>query len=71
MANKMLYPRNTLTRQVVDLSGIWKFNFDFNEDGEVRGLPSKGLTEYIEMPVPSSYNDFFTDKKYSTIIRRI
>ncbi len=64
MANKMLYPRNTLTRQVIDLSGMWKFSFDFAENGEENGYPTQGLKDYIEIPVPASYNDFFTDKKY-------
>ena len=62
MANKMLYPQNTLTRQVVDLSGMWKFSFDFEDKGEERGYQN-GLKDYIDMPVPSSFNDFFTDKK--------
>ena len=64
MANKMLYPQNTITRQVIDLSGMWKFSFDFEEQGEVKGYPQKGLKDYIDMPVPASFNDFFTDKKY-------
>ena len=63
MANKMLYPQNTLTRQVVDLSGMWKFSFDFEDKGEERGYQN-GLKDYIDMPVPSSFNDYFTDKKY-------
>lgn len=63
MANKMLYPLNTKTRQVIDLSGMWHFCFDFEGKGEEKGYPL-GLKEYDEIPVPASYNDFYTDKKY-------
>ena len=74
MANKMLYPRNTLTRQVIDLSGMWKFSFDFAENGEESGYPTKGLKDYIEIPVPASYNDFFTEfdqEKFHTLVAKV
>jgi beta-glucuronidase len=62
MANEMLYPRNTLTRKVISLDGMWKFKFD----PESKGLEEqweKGLKDAIQIPVPSSFNDLFTDKE--------
>lgn len=62
MANKLLYPRNTSTRQVIDISGMWKFCFDKTSEGEKNGY-AKGLPKTaIDMPVPASFADFFTDK---------
>ena len=63
MANYLLYPKNTLTRQLVDLSGMWKFAFDFNNEGEAKDYKN-GLPNPIEIPVPASFADFFTEKKY-------
>lgn len=61
MANKLLYPENTITRQVVDLSGMWKFCFDYKSEGNAKGYVN-GLPDAIQMPVPASFADFFTDK---------
>ncbi|HIV86436.1 MAG TPA: beta-glucuronidase [Candidatus Monoglobus merdigallinarum] len=55
------YPRNTSTRRLFDLSGLWKFKFDSGACGEENGW-QYGLSDYILMPVPASFNDFFTDK---------
>ena len=62
MANKLLYPRNTATRQVVDLSGMWKFCFDKASDGEKKGYVNGLPAAAPDMPVPASFADFFTDK---------
>lgn len=62
MANKLLYPKNTLTRSLIDLSGMWDFKFDFENNGVEKGYP-KGFNDGIDMPVPSSFQDLFTDKK--------
>lgn len=63
MANKMLYPRQTLTRSVIDLSGMWKLAFDYESKGNElnyqNGIPGK-----IEVPVPASFADFFTEKEF-------
>ncbi len=58
----MLYPRNTLTRRVMCLDGFWKFKFDPQGEGQKGGWTS-GLSETVQMPVPASFNDFFTDKE--------
>lgn len=63
MANKYLYPENTQTRQVVDLSGMWKFAFDFESVGDEKDYKN-GIPCGIELPVPASFADFFTEKQY-------
>ena len=62
MANRLLYPLNTATRQVVDLSGMWKFCFDKQGNGEEEGYPCALPPHSVDMPVPASFADFFTDK---------
>ena len=61
MYNSLLYPRTTTTRRVVSLDGMWKFKFDPKKEGANAGW-TKGLTDAVSMPVPSSFNDIFTDK---------
>lgn len=63
MANKLLYPKNTKTRQIVDLSGLWKFAFDFENCGDKNNYKD-GIPAFTEVPVPSSFADFFTEKRY-------
>ena len=57
----MLYPIVTESRNLVDLSGIWKFKIDdgrgFSERWQEIGL--KGKT--YNLPVPASYNELVTD----------
>ncbi|XP_023718876.1 beta-glucuronidase isoform X2 [Cryptotermes secundus] len=56
----ILYPRESESREVVPLDGIWKFCTSPAEDQE-KGFRNKwfstDLEEWIPMPVPSSYND--------------
>lgn len=56
-----LYPQDTACRRVVDISGIWRFKIDKNNEGRTANWKD-GLTDTIDMAVPSSYNDIFTDK---------
>lgn len=60
----MLYPIENEIRQVKNLSGIWKFR---KEERIHQGVDEKwyenSLKDYIEMPVPASYNDITTDKE--------
>ncbi|HBG28571.1 MAG: beta-glucuronidase [Planctomycetes bacterium GWF2_41_51] len=58
----MLYPRESETRQVKDLSGIWNFKIDKNNEGFVKKWFSQPLGNTMEMPVPASYNDITQDK---------
>jgi len=61
MANKLLYPRSSATRRVMDLSGMWKFKFDYNNEGVSQSWKD-GLKDATLIPVPASFNDLFTDK---------
>lgn len=61
MTDSLLYPKNTLTRKVVSLDGFWKFKFDPEGIGREESW-TDGLEDTIDMPVPASFNDFFTDK---------
>lgn len=57
----MLYPRTTASRRVVSMDGMWKFYPDTQERGEeedfAKGIPGKDL-----IPVPASFQDFYTEK---------
>lgn len=50
----MLYPINTETRTVVDLSGVWNFKLERENDPNDVQTPIE--TEYV-MAVPGSYNE--------------
>ncbi|MEM9160670.1 MAG: sugar-binding domain-containing protein, partial [Verrucomicrobiota bacterium] len=55
--SQRLYPRASETRQVVELSGVWKFKLG-NTDPELDERPARRALETRErMPVPASYND--------------
>ena len=57
----MLYPRETVSRRAVSLDGMWKFCLDWESAGESKnwqeGIPGKDM-----IPVPASFQDFYTDK---------
>ena len=59
----MLFPIENEIRQVKNLNGIWKFR---KEEKLGQGFDetwyAQPLTDFIEMPVPASYNDITTDK---------
>lgn len=61
MENDFLYPRPSGKRRVIDLCGIWKFAAGNPEDDTC--LYRNGIPGNEWMPVPSSYNDFYADKK--------
>lgn len=56
------YPRITRTRRIEDLCGTWDFQFDPESVGVEAGWAQAGLPDPIDMPVPASFNDVFTDK---------
>ncbi len=62
MKKSMLYPQTTATRRVYDMCGMWKFRFDAKSEGEAKGW-CNGLGKAELMVVPSSFNDYFTDKE--------
>lgn len=51
-----MYPINTASRLVSDLSGIWNFRLDHGE-GFSQGWAERPLENPMTMPVPASYND--------------
>ena len=62
MQKSLLYPINNIKRHRESLDGLWQFKFDPKDEGEQQGWKD-GLSETIDMPVPASFNDFFTDKE--------
>lgn len=61
MKKSMLYPEMTATRRFYDMSGMWNFKFDPKSEGEAQGW-QKCLGKSDKMVVPSSFNDYFTEK---------
>ncbi|MDR0638994.1 MAG: beta-glucuronidase [Spirochaetaceae bacterium] len=57
----LLYPRSTAARQAVSLDGMWKFRLDTQGSGIVDGWKD-GIGPADTIPVPASFQDFFTDK---------
>ena len=57
----MLYPKESQTRQVKDLSGIWEFKVDKKNEGRGKNWHADPLNDTIMMPVPASYNDITQD----------
>ena len=56
----MLKPRPTITRELVNLDGLWLFALD---DANIREPWTGTMETRLEAPVPASYNDLFTDPK--------
>lgn len=61
MENSLLYPVSSVSRRVVSLDGMWKFQFDPESTGVASDWVN-GLPDPVLMPVPSSFCDLFTDK---------
>ncbi|NLF40670.1 beta-glucuronidase [bacterium] len=57
----MLYPRESETRELKDLCGIWEFKVDRKGSGRRERWQARPLVGTIPMPVPSSYNDITQD----------
>jgi beta-glucuronidase len=55
-----LYPHESRTRSVRDLSGLWGFRLDPHDEGERAGW-FNGLDAARRIPVPCSWNDLFDD----------
>ncbi len=58
----LLRPRQNQFRNVVDLSGLWRFQLDPQEEGEAQGW-AKALPAPRMIPVPCSWNDLFDDAR--------
>lgn len=53
----MLKPKESPTRELKDLSGLWKFKTDAAGEGREKQWFADNLDDAMTMPVPSSYND--------------
>lgn len=58
----MLKPQSNNSRQVHLLDGIWDFKVDFKNEGFSSGWQGKRLETDLDIAVPASYNDLFTDR---------
>lgn len=63
MADVMLYPINSSKRDIISLNGMWDFEFDFERKGDYLSY-CYGNFKGQSIPVPSSFQDFFTERKY-------
>ena len=58
----LLYPLNTLTRTSMRLDGMWRFQIDWDEKGDEEKWQD-GISGDEMIPVPASFQDFYTDKR--------
>ena len=58
----VLYPVNTVSRQVLGLDGMWKFKIDWEGEGRKEQWQG-GLSDCDMIPVPASFQDFYTTKE--------
>ncbi|MBS3995085.1 MAG: beta-glucuronidase [Alkaliphilus sp.] len=59
----MLYPKITCSRYLVNLSGVWNFKADYEEEGYKNLWYKNGLKDYELMAVPASFNDITVDAR--------
>lgn len=59
----MLYPVDNRVREVKDLSGIWNFKIDYDNQGIQEKWYEKPITGAGLMAVPASFNDLVTEEK--------
>jgi beta-glucuronidase len=57
------FPKETATRTVHDLSGFWKIDFDFDNQGAARFCSGKVPDSARTVSVPGSFNDQFTEAR--------
>ena len=62
LENSMLYPRATASRRAVSLDGMWKFRLDWKSEGMANGWVD-GIPDPDRIPVPASFQDFYTEKE--------
>lgn len=61
MVSSLLYPINSFTRQSIRLDGMWGFQTDPAGEGAEKGFADR-LPAPDMIPVPSSFEDFYTEK---------
>lgn len=57
----MLKPQNSSKRELVNLDGLWDFKVDFKDTGFSDSWWKSKLSTDLDIAVPSSYNDLYTD----------
>lgn len=57
----MLRPQVSATRELINLDGIWDFKVDFQDKGFSEAWYKSKLDTKLDIAVPASYNDIFTD----------
>jgi beta-glucuronidase len=57
----MLKPQNSSSRELVNLDGIWDFKVDFKDEVFQQNWAASKLDTSLDVAVPASYNDLFTD----------
>ena len=57
----MLYPKSTVSRRMFSMDGMWKFYIDRQGNGEKGGC-ADGIPGTDFIPVPASFQDFYTKK---------
>lgn len=57
----MLYPKTTVSRRAVSMDGMWNFRLDWKAEGAASGW-TEGIPEPDSIPVPASFQDFYTEK---------
>ncbi len=58
----LLYPLNTETRTALKLDGMWRFALDWKNEGDEKNWKNH-IPGHDTIPVPASFQDFYTDKK--------
>ena len=56
------YPLNTETRTALKLDGMWRFALDWKNEGDEKDWKNH-IPGHDTIPVPASFQDFYTDKK--------
>ena len=59
---QMRYPVESSTRRPVSRDGMWKFSLDWKQEGEGKDWKN-GVPGEERIPVPASFQDFYTDKE--------
>lgn len=59
----MLRPRDSMTRDAVQIVGLWDFCFDPENKGVEEKWYAQGLKEPVRMTTGASFNDIFTTKQ--------
>ena len=57
----MLRPQTNQYRESVNLDGIWDFKVDFQDEGISKSWWKQKLDTKLDVAVPASYNDLFTE----------